>query len=397
MNSPLHPLAIPTLAAGSAVGQVGASSGHGSNWVHPLLEERAAPGCGRGAFATSGIERGALLVVYGGRILGQEELESLSPEMQGYPYQVEEGLFLGPRDELDIGIGERLNHSCEPNAGFSGPIHVIALRAIQAGEQVTIDYATCVAGDIDAFRMECACGAESCRGTITGEDWRLPAVQRRLLGNFQPFLQRKAREQAALRRARCLRPLARLGRAVAAIAAWAVRFVSQSCREDWGAAVVSCMAAMASNLATCFIMEAAAPRILNLGVAQGAGQEIALIAAVTPLVGYATYLAAYYGGMVWRERRDFIRLGAVIPRAFRRKLKVIGCDLLAHLPSDLIVLPILGAAQGSLAVAGASQFWAIFWAQLLADCAYAWKEPLFWHGAKRFVAWRERAGSNVRP
>jgi hypothetical protein len=54
-------------------------------------------------------------------------------------------------------------------------------------------------------------------------------------------------------------------------------------------------------------------------------------------------------------------------------------------------MPMIGAAQGGMLLAGASQVWSIVAAHTLSDIAYAIKEPLFWHGAKQLVAWRERA------
>lgn len=376
----------------------------GSNWVHSSLEERAVAACGFGAFATGDIPAGTTIIVYGGRVLTESDFEALSPYMQNYPYQIEEELFLGPANEDDIGIGERLNHSCEPNAGFQGPIHIVTLRDIQAGEQVTIDYATCVSSSLDAFCMECSCGSPRCRGTITGQDWKLPEVQSRLLLNLQPFLQRKVAAMKGVSLAALLNdgaantdtltsrkePVWLPIRAISHGLRWCVTFVTRAVREEWKAMVVSCLAALPSNLATCFLMEILAPLLLSLGWAQSEGERVALIAAVTPFIGYATYLSAYYAGMLFKERRDVFRLGHLSRRRLRVKLRVVWYDFLAHLPSDMFCLPLMGAAQGGLEVAGLSQFAAIFWSQFFADCTYAWKEPLFWHGAKRFVAWRDK-------
>ena len=358
------------------------------------------PGCGFGAFAQADIPADTTIVIYGGVVLTLSDFESLSTEMQNYPYQIEDEIFLGPANESDIGIGERLNHSCDPNAGFRGPIHIVALRDIKAGDQVTIDYATCVSSELEAFRMECACGSRACRGVITGEDWMLPEVQARLLPHFQPYLQRKIAElrgttslpnRSVANSDRMSPPWRPVGATVRRGAQWSVSFVRQALRDDWLAALVSCLAALPSNLATCWIMEFMAPALLSLGLAHSEAQGIAVVAAVTPFVGYTTYLLAYYAGMLIKERRDFFRRGCLSRRALRRKLRVVWYDFLAHLPSDAFVIPVMGAAQGGLSFAGLPQFWAIFWAQFLADCAYAWKEPFFWHAAKRLASWREGA------
>lgn len=342
------------------------------------------PGCGFGAYARSDITAGTLLVVYGGVVLNLQGFESLSSEMQNYPYQVEEELFLGPASEADIGVGERLNHSCSPNAGFDGAIHIVALRDIRAGEQVTIDYATCVSAEHEAFRMSCVCGAPRCRGVVTGEDWKLPAVQKRLLPHFQPYLKRKVALLAVDAPADAPGLVSRAKRA----ALWPFDFVRRALREEWLAAPVSCAAALPSNLATCFIMELLAPLLISYGFVKEGAQSIALIAAITPFIGYATYLFAYYLGMLIKERRDFFINGRFRRRVLRRKMMVIWLDFLAHLPSDLLVIPAMGAVQGSFAFAGMQQFWAIFWSQCIADFAYAWKEPFFWHAAKRLERWR---------
>lgn len=393
-NSSAARILVP--AAAQAIAPVKSPLRPGSNWVHESLEEQEVPGCGFGAFARSDIPAGTLLVVYGGRVISLDEFESLSIEMQNYPYQVEEELFLGPAHAGDIGVGERFNHSCSPNAGFRGAIHVVALRDIKAGEQVTIDYATCVSAEHEAFRMECVCGSPECRKVVTGEDWMLPGVQAHLLDYFQPYLQRKVQALREAQGATARAPgtvaanqdsVRWTFRALRAVA-WPVDFVRRAVSEEWVAALVSCLAALPSNLATCVIMELLAPMLFSLGLVREGAQSVALVAAVTPFVGYATYLCAYYAGMLFKERRDFLVHGRVRPRALRRKLSVVWFDFVAHLPSDLLVIPAMGAVQGSFAFAGVQQFWAIFWSQCIADFAYAWKEPLFWHAAKRLERWR---------
>ena len=59
--------------------------------------------------------------------------------------------------------------------------------------QVTFDY--CTSNDW-AQDWACACGARECRGRITGDEWRDPAIQARYEGHFLPHI---ARRIAALR------------------------------------------------------------------------------------------------------------------------------------------------------------------------------------------------------
>jgi D-alanine-D-alanine ligase-like ATP-grasp enzyme len=55
------------------------------------------------------------------------------------------------------------NHSCDPNTAFVG-LDVVAIRDIQTGEELTLDYATFCGADMIPFR--CSCGSPKCRGLI---------------------------------------------------------------------------------------------------------------------------------------------------------------------------------------------------------------------------------------
>jgi hypothetical protein len=55
------------------------------------------------------------------------------------------------------------NHSCNPNTGYAG-LNLIALRDVQRGEELTVDYGGF--GNAEAARFRCSCGAQNCRGVI---------------------------------------------------------------------------------------------------------------------------------------------------------------------------------------------------------------------------------------
>jgi len=142
---------------------------------------------GHAVFAREPIAATELIAVWSGRVVMSAELETLTPELRQHSVQVEEGLFLtslSPDEAPDY-----INHCCDPNAGLSGQIALIAMRPIPAGEEITFDYAMSDGSPYDEFA--CACGAVTCRGRVTGEDWRLPALWRRYDGFFSPYLQRR--------------------------------------------------------------------------------------------------------------------------------------------------------------------------------------------------------------
>lgn len=67
-----------------------------------------------------------------------------------------------------------LNHCCDPSAYLrtaGGRAQVIARRAIQAGEEVTLDYVINTHG---GTRWSCRCGAERCRGLLEASFFDLP-------------------------------------------------------------------------------------------------------------------------------------------------------------------------------------------------------------------------------
>ncbi len=142
---------------------------------------------GPGAFATMPIEAGELLVVWSGYIVDGQQLATLSSLQRRHSIQVEENLYL-VSTRLDE-PADYINHSCEPNAGLSGQIALVAMRSIFVGEEVRFDYAMSDGSPYDEF--DCGCGAPNCRGRVTGDDWRRPELWERYAGHFSPYLQRR--------------------------------------------------------------------------------------------------------------------------------------------------------------------------------------------------------------
>ena len=144
------------------------------------------------------IDPGELIGVWSGRIVAADTLDSLPEDIRRHTVQIEEGLYLASVDADEA--PDFINHSCEPNAGLDGQIAIVALRRILPGEEVTIDYAMCDGSPYDEF--ECGCGSKICRGTVTGEDWRNPALWERYAGHFSPYLQRRIETLRHAREAR---------------------------------------------------------------------------------------------------------------------------------------------------------------------------------------------------
>lgn len=135
-------------------------------------------------FARRPIEQGELLAVFGGSVVSADLLRVTSPDVRRLTLQIDEDLFVISTVE---GPADWFNHSCEPNAGLRGQLSLVAMRDIDAGEEVSYDYAMSDGSAYDEFH--CACGAHRCRGRVTGDDWRLPELWLRYGDHFSPYLQ----------------------------------------------------------------------------------------------------------------------------------------------------------------------------------------------------------------
>jgi len=160
-----------------------------ATWFSGKVEKRGSDIEGRGLFCIAPISAGETVVVKGGHVFDRTTRDALAKSLGPAEIQIGDDLFIGPMtpEEREASM-MCLNHSCEPNLGIVGQIEFRAMRRIAVGEELTFDYGT---GDDDDWSMNCQCGSKTCRGMVSGQDWRLPEVQRRRAGWFSDYLQRK--------------------------------------------------------------------------------------------------------------------------------------------------------------------------------------------------------------
>jgi hypothetical protein len=163
------------------------------SYLSPKTAVKTSPIQGKGLFAIEPIRKGEIVCVKGGYIFDRQKLQEVSQSLGPAEIQIAEGLFIGPLDE-EGREGSMIfsNHSCDPNIGVQGQIVFVALRDIDAGEELTHDWAMT---DDDSYEMECNCGADNCRKVITGQDWRRGDLQEKYRGFISWYLQEKIREQ----------------------------------------------------------------------------------------------------------------------------------------------------------------------------------------------------------
>ena len=116
-----------------------------------------------GCYTTRPLRKGTLVVEYVGEILDYEQADDLYDD---FPNTYLFGLDGGKRIIDGYGVAAFVNHSCQPNCEtdqIRGKMWIIALRDIEAGEELTYDY-NLYDGDEDEAR--CYCGAATCRQTM---------------------------------------------------------------------------------------------------------------------------------------------------------------------------------------------------------------------------------------
>jgi SET domain-containing protein len=166
------------------------------SYISPKAKAKQSPIHGKGLFAVEPFAEGEIVCVKGGYIFDRETLRKMPAWFRSAEIQIAEDLFIGPLEEAEReGSMIFSNHSCDPNIGVRGQIVFVALRAIEAGEELTHDWATT---DDDDYELECNCGAANCRKVITGQDWRKKDLQEKYRGHFSLYLAEKIKRPAQL-------------------------------------------------------------------------------------------------------------------------------------------------------------------------------------------------------
>lgn len=155
----------------------------------PKTQVRESPIHGKGLFARTNIKHGDIVAIKGGFIVDRQQWAQLEAVMGVSEIQIEDNFFITPIEQQHRdGAMLYINHSCQPNAAIVGQIVFVAMRDIEANEEITADWAT--TDDLD-YSMPCHCGSAECRGIISGKDWMKPELQEKYKGWFCWFLQRK--------------------------------------------------------------------------------------------------------------------------------------------------------------------------------------------------------------
>jgi len=146
---------------------------------------------GFGVFATAFIPKGTIVYI---KDPLEIEISDDDPRLLDHDSRkiIERYSYVEPTGTrvLSWDLAKYMNHSCDPNSISTGYGFEIALRDIQAGEQITDEY-----GLLNIERnMPCGCGAKTCRGWVRQDDVEHHAVDwdekvRDALGCFRDVVQ----------------------------------------------------------------------------------------------------------------------------------------------------------------------------------------------------------------
>ncbi len=118
---------------------------------------------GLAVFAIEPIQKDELIAIFDGPVyvaLSALELPDESPL-----FVRDHAIQIAPdRWQDSSGVARLLSHSCNPNCGIRGYTNIVALRQIDAGEEVTWDYA--MTENSNWIVQPCLCGSANCRGRI---------------------------------------------------------------------------------------------------------------------------------------------------------------------------------------------------------------------------------------
>jgi len=148
---------------------------------NPKVSVRTTKKYGKAVFADKDINKGEVIAMFDGKIY-DIDFEGWNDRICDHVVQFEKGKW-----RISKGIGQRINHSCEPNCGIKDLFKVVAMRKIKAGEEITWDYEM-TERNVTGWSMVCKCGTKSCRKKIGNYDNMPEATRKKYKGYISEWL-----------------------------------------------------------------------------------------------------------------------------------------------------------------------------------------------------------------
>ena len=158
---------------------------------NPKVEVRRHDQFGQGVFAKEDLAQGEFIAGFYGEVYEVENALAIPTVAVNHAIQFSENKW---RDSLTDGAARHLNHSCNPNCGLSGLFDLVAMRDINAGEELRWDYAMTDDSNWEVPGGRCLCGTPSCRGRIVPYRELTAEEQQEYLNYTSAWLIRKYRQ-----------------------------------------------------------------------------------------------------------------------------------------------------------------------------------------------------------
>lgn len=140
--------------------------------ISPYIEIKVSPIQGKGLFTKAPIKKGDAVWIAKGEEPYEEKIYTDAEFKVFQKWCIEngkewdavansDGTHTAAISDRDKHPGNYGNHSCDPNMGKG----YVALKDIEAGEELTADYAQFSTKD---WEMKCSCRAKNCKGIVRG-------------------------------------------------------------------------------------------------------------------------------------------------------------------------------------------------------------------------------------
>lgn len=155
----------------------------GHRWVTPKAKEQESTIDRQGLIAVERIKAGEPVVVYGGIIVHKNDLREYRKIVGDYDVPFDDNFSIAPVSREEAINVASINHSCMPTVGWKNGIMLVAIRDVNPGEELAVDYAMHGGYEED---MECHCGTELCRKLIRPDDWQDATIREKYGEWFMP-------------------------------------------------------------------------------------------------------------------------------------------------------------------------------------------------------------------
>ena len=146
---------------------------------------------GRGLFAIEEIKKGEVVADYTtgfGKFVTTKEADEIYDKGLDHMIQVDDDLFFAATEKNETEDADLFNHSCNPNCGIKDKLKIVTMRDIKTNEELAIDYAMTESSE---YSFACNCNSPNCRKIVSGNDWKIPELQKKYQGYFSNYLQNR--------------------------------------------------------------------------------------------------------------------------------------------------------------------------------------------------------------